>query len=64
MKPPTLKQIRKAVEIVRESVEVEGHIEIDDDPQTVDDANKMISACDDWRAEGGFYVKAWVWYSL
>ncbi len=62
--PPTLKQIRKAVEIVRESVEVEGHIEVDDTPETLERAESMISACEDWRGEGGFYVKTWVWYSL
>jgi len=62
-KPPSTKLIRKAMLFAHEQFASEGQLEIDSDypDSRLPDA---ISACDEWKEEGGFYVKAWVWVSL
>lgn len=59
MSQPSEKQIFRAIIAAQDRYEIEGEIEIDD-PGTMKLAS-LISAADDWKKEGGFYVMAWVW---
>lgn len=61
MPQPSLKTIQRFVEGARALWEREGEIEIDDMPGDLKTAQNMISATDDFRQNGGMYVKAWVW---
>lgn len=55
---PNLKEITRAIQWAKENFEKEGSLEID---EPSDNPHSQISACDNWREEGGFYVKAWIW---
>lgn len=60
---PNEKQIEAAFKWAKEHMEVEGTVEIDV-PEKDSPVAHIISACDDWKSEGGFYVKAWVWVPI
>lgn len=70
MPKPTTDEIRFAITSARTDYGIEGKIEIEDGPKSFDvapsqiDLSSLISACDNWREEGGFYVKAWVWVEV
>jgi len=60
---PTAQEIRDALQWAHDKYHVEGELEVETAEMLPDNVSldSQISAIPDWKDNGGFYVKAWLW---